>query len=162
MPRKLAAPEKELRFTRAGQARLFWVAGAVLTAAAIIVVATAAYRPANPSLPHPLWALLPLVLAWLALRLAVRLTRHAYLILTPVGIEIFPFFRPAAHMQLVGWNEIRDAEVSGDLTRLTLHFNTEKTAGIHLSLKPIPADRLPLLVQALAGRVGKPAPTAGN
>jgi hypothetical protein len=31
----------------------------------------------------------------------------------------------------------------------------ERTSGIHLSLKPIPADKLPLLVQALAGRLPK-------
>lgn len=137
------------------------MAGAMLTAAAVMVVASASYRSVNPSLPHPMWALPPLVLAWLSFRLAIRLTRHAYLILTPLGVEIFPFFRPAENMQMVSWNEIRDAEISADLTRLTLHFNLEKTAGIHLSLKPIGADRRPLLVQAMAGRVGKPGPAAG-
>ena len=162
MPRKLSAPEKELRFTRAGQAPVFWIAGAVLTVAALTLVASAYYRPVNPSLPHPLWSFPPLVLAWVALRLAIRLTRHAYLILTPIGIEIFPFFRPAGNMNLVAWNEIHDAEVDAALTRLTLHFSTEKTSGIHLSLKPIPADRRPLLVQALAGRVGKSTRTDGT
>ena len=89
------SPEKELRFTRSGQAVVFWVASAVLTAVAVTLAATSVYRDINPDLPHPAWALIPLVLAVVAARLAVNLTRHAYLILTPLGIEIFPFFRPA-------------------------------------------------------------------
>jgi hypothetical protein len=77
------------------------------------------------------------------------------LILTPLGIEVFPFFRPANGMRLVMWQEIHAAEVDGDLTLLTLHHNAERTSGVHLSLKPIPAEKLPLLVQALAGRLPK-------
>ena len=148
------APAKELRFTRAGQAVVFWVLGAVLTAVAVTVVATALYRDINPQLPHPLWALIPLVVAVLAVRLAAGLTRHAYLILTPLGIEIFPFFRPAAGMRLVVWQEIAAAEVNAATTVLTLHHDAAKTSGIHLSLKPIRADRRQLLATAVIGRIG--------
>jgi hypothetical protein len=162
MPRQVQAPARELRFTRSGQAPAFWVAAAVLAAAAMSLVACGLYRDVNPLLPHPAWAAIPLALAWAALRTAVRLTRHAYLILTPLGLEIFPFFRPATTMRLVTWAEIHSAEVDGELTRLTLHHNAEKSSGIHLSLKPIRADKLPLLVQALAGRIKAtpPAPAA--
>lgn len=160
--RKVAAPEKEIRFTRSGQALVFWISGAVLTVAAMTLVASSFYRTINPSIPHPAWTVPPLLLAWTAFHLAIRLTRHAYLIFTPLGLEIFPFFRPAANMQLVTWHEIHDAGVDADLTRLTLHFNPEKTAGIHLSLKPIRTTLRPLLVQALAGRVGKTTPPTGD
>ena len=141
MAGRVQAPEKELRFTRAGQAVVFWVLAAVFTAVAVTMAATAIYRDINPQLPHPLWALAPLAGAVLAARLAVRLTRHAYLILTPLGIEIFPFFRPASGMRLVVWPEIAAAEVNAATTVLTLHHDAAKTSGIHLSLKPIRADR---------------------
>ena len=158
MPRQLQAPEKELRFTRSGQATGFWIAAAMLAAASITLVACGYYRHLNPALPHPAWAFLPLLLAYAATRTAIRLTRHAYLILTPLGIEIFPFFKPAEAMRLVTWGEIHDAEVDGELTMLTLHHDAAKSSGIHLSLKPIRPDKLPLLIQALAGRIPRPAP----
>ena len=50
--------------------------------------------------------MVPLALAAVVARVAVGLTRHAYLILTPLGIEIFPFFRPAEGMRLVMWQEV--------------------------------------------------------
>lgn len=158
MPRPLKAPEKELRFTRAGQATGFWVMAAVLAGVALTLLASAWYRPENPELPHPLWALVPLACAAALTRVALRLTRHAYLILTPLGIEIFPFFRPSDGMRLVMWQEIHAAEVDGGLTQLTLHHDAGRTSGIHLSLKPIPAAKLPLLLQALAGRLPKAQP----
>ncbi len=101
MAGQVQSPEKELRFTRSGQAALFWLLAAVCAAVAMTLAATSIYRDTNPDLPHPAWALVPLGLAVLAARLAVGLTRHAYLILTPLGIEIFPFFRPAEGMKLV-------------------------------------------------------------
>ncbi|MEI6818341.1 MAG: hypothetical protein WCL19_01940 [Verrucomicrobiota bacterium] len=158
MTAKLQSPEKELRFTRSGQATVFWLGAAVLTSIAITMLATALYRDINESIPHPVWALLPLVLAVLLARMAIKLTRHAYLILTPLGIEIFPFFRPAEGMRLVTWQEIQLAEVNAQTTRLTLHHNAEKTAGIHLSLTPIRKDRRCLLAKAVIGRVS-PAPS---
>ncbi len=89
-----------------------------------------------------------------SIRLAINLTRHAYLILTPLGIEIFPFFRPAAGMTLVAWQEVAAAEVDAAITRLTLHYDAAKTSGIHLSLRPVRTDRRDLLAKAVIGRVG--------
>lgn len=158
MPRPLQAPEKELRFTRSGQAPLFWIAAAMLVAGAVTVLGCWLWRDINLRWTHVLWVLAPLVPAVALVRVALHLTRHAYLILTPLGIEIFPFFRPAERMQLVAWGEIADAEINADLTQLTLHFNVGKTSGIHLSLKPIRADLRELLVIALGGRLSKGAP----
>ncbi|MFT3990147.1 MAG: hypothetical protein QM680_01935 [Luteolibacter sp.] len=149
----VSAPEKELRFTRSGQSVVFWLISAVFAAGALTLLATALYREENPFLPHPLWAVVPLFFSGLVARWAVRLTRHAYVILTPLGIEIFPFFRPARGMQMISWQEIRCAEVNAGGTRLTLHFNEEKTSGIHVSLMPIRKDRRSLLAKAVLGRV---------
>ena len=158
MAGKLQSPEKELRFTRSGQAAIFWVIAAVLAAISITLLATAIYRDINPLLPHPAWAILPLVLAGVVGKLALGLTRHAYLILTPLGIEIFPFFRPAEGMRLVTWQEVAAAEVNEKLTLLTIHHNAEKSSGIHLSLTPIRADRRSLLAKAVIGRLSPGSP----
>jgi hypothetical protein len=131
---------------------------AVSASVGITMLATSIYRDINTELPHPAWAAVPLVLALVMARVAVRLTRHAYLILTPLGIEIFPFFRPAAGMRLVTWQEIHHAEVDEKSTRLTLHHDPEKTSGIHLSLTPIRADRRSLLAKAVLGRLSPASP----
>lgn len=156
MAGNIQAPEKELRFTRSGQAVIFWMGSAVLVAVGMTILATAYYRDINPRVPHAAWAVVPFAFAGLMAQTAVRLTRHAYLILTPLGIEIFPFFRPADGMRLVTWQEIDAAEVDGGLKRLTLHHDAGKTAGIHLSLTPIRADRRTLLAKAVIGRVSPP------
>ena len=153
MAGNVQSPEKELRFTRSGQAVVFWVIAAVFAMVGITMLATAYYRDINPQLPHPAWAVVPLGLALLLARMATSLTRHAYLILTPIGIEIFPFLRPAQGMRMVLWQEIDHAEIDGKSTRLTLHHDAAKTSGIHLSLTPIRADRRPLLAKAVLGRL---------
>ena len=158
MAATIQSPEKELRFTRSGQAGFFWMVAAVSATVGITMLATSIYRDINPDLPHPAWAAVPLVLALVMARVAVWLTRHAYLILTPMGIEIFPFFRPAAGMRLVTWQEINHAEVDEKSTRLTLHHDPEKTSGIHLSLTPIRADRRSLLAKAVLGRLSPASP----
>ncbi len=158
MAATIQSPEKELRFTRSGQAGLFWMIAAVLASVGITMLATSIYRDINPELPHPAWALVPLVLALLMARVAVRLTRHAYLILTPLGIEIFPFFRPAAGMRLVTWQEVNHAEVDEKTKWLTLHHDPEKTSGIHLSLTPIREERRTLLAKAVLGRLSPASP----
>lgn len=124
----------------------------------LLVIST--HRAENPKLPHGLWATIPFAFAVFVIHTAIRLTRHAYLILTPLGIEIFPFFRPANGMRLITWQEVAAAEVNEKNTRLTLHHNAEKSAGIHLSLIPIRADRRTLLAKAVIGRVSPP-PTNG-
>ena len=155
MPEKVQSPEKELRFTRSGQAVVFWISAAVMVAAAVTILASSIYRYDVTSLPHPAWATVPLALAAIFARIAIRMTRHAYLIFTPLGIEIFPLFRPQSSMRLVLWQEIQVAETDDALTRLTLHHDAAKTSGIHLSLSPIHKDRRVLLAKAVSGRLSR-------
>ena len=158
----VVAPEKELRFTRARQAVPFWLLASILAASAITLLATATMRDTNPGLPHPVWAILPALSALLCGRFAWHLTRHAYLILSPLGVEIFPLFRPSRTMSVVSWQEIALAEASSDMNRLTLHHNPEKSSGVHLSLRPIPMELRRLLVHAVCRRIsaGKEQPAA--
>ncbi len=148
----VSEPQKELRFTRSGQAVKFCVLGAVLVGIGVTLVATGIYREINPELPHPLWAVPCFIVAAASFWLAVHLAKHAYLILTPMGLEIFPFFRPSKGMQMVMWQEISAAELDAGVTRLTLHFNAEKTAGMHLSLRPVRRSLRKLLAKAITGR----------
>lgn len=157
-PKPLASPEKEVRFTRAAQGRLFLVLAALLLAFAlgVVVLATQGTEFEAPRLQGYLWtALIPLFGAWALLRLAVRCIRHAYLIFTPLGIEIFPLLRPEAHMQLVLWSVIDSVECDEDLRRLLIHYTAEKSSGVMVSLAPIlPAQRslLRTLVTNLASQ----------
>ncbi len=149
----IQSPEKELRFTRSGQAVIFWLTSAVLTAVALTIAVTSVYREINPELPHPAWSLLPLLAAVAAVSLAIRLTRHAYVILSPLGIEVFPFYRPMDGMRLILWQEVHEAEVDAKRMMLTLHHDAEKSSGVHITLRPIRAERRELLLKALAGRI---------
>ena len=149
----VSEPHKELRFTRSGQAVPFSVTGAVCAGIAVTLAATGYYRGINPELPHPVWAL-PFAAAAVGLfLLAMHLAKHAYIILTPMGLEIFPFFRPAKGMQVVMWQEIDAAELDGKGNLLTLHYNADRTAGMHLSLRPVRRKTRSLLAKAVLGRV---------
>jgi hypothetical protein len=56
-------------------------------------------------------------------------------------------------MQLVVWQEIDSMETDAALKRLTLHRDAARTSGVHLSLRPVRADRRPLLAKAVEGRL---------
>lgn len=144
-------PHKELRFTRAAQAVPFWITAAVTATCAILLISLSFHRDENPGLPHPAWAILPAALCWGAIRAALHCTRKAYLILSPLGVEIFPLFRPVKGMQVIPWTQIHSVE-TGDYL-VTLHFDDSQSAGIHLTLSPIPKAKRPLLAKALQGRL---------
>lgn len=155
-PRKVVSPEKEVRFTRARQATTFVVIGIVLFCAALglFMLALPGFTGRQqPTLSSYGFALLPLPLCAGAFWLAMRLARHAYLILTPLGIEIFPFFRPEKNMQLLYWSEIDNAKVTPDLRLLTIDHGSGSKAII--SLDPIRTIQRPLLKRAIEGTIAK-------
>jgi hypothetical protein len=156
--KKIKSPEKEIRFTRAAQGCLFFVFSAffISLSAAIVVLATQGTEFEAPLLEGWLWsALLPLSISICLIKLAAHCIRHAYLILTPIGIEIFPLFRPEKHMSLIMWAEVHFAEISHDQSRLTLHYNAEKTSGVVMSLSPIMKAQRILLNHAIDGLMKK-------
>jgi hypothetical protein len=154
----MTSPEKELRFTRARQAIVFWVLGIVLGLTAAGVGVLSWWQLRHP----PSWwvALVPLALAAGALALAWRLTRHAYILLSPIGVELFPFWKPVDHFQLLPWSTIAGAEFSPDGRWLTLTLAGYEDVKVILTLDPIPRRTLPLLVRAVTGVMEKrpPAP----
>jgi len=163
-PKKIASPEKEIRFTRAAQGLLFLIAAVMMFSLSmgLWALATSGTEFERPRLQGYAWtALLPLpLMIWLFL-IGKRCVRHAYLIFTPLGIEIFPLFRPEKHMTLITWHEIHDLEADLPHNRLALHYNAEKSSGVILSLSPIlPAQRQLLLHTVTAIRQKRLASTA--
>ena len=151
----MTAPEKELRFTRARQAVVFWLAGLLLMLVTTGVVVLSFWQIQHPP---PLWlALLPGILAAGAFWLAWRMTRHAYLLLSPLGVEIFPFWRPIDHFQLLTWGSIDAADFSEDGRWLTLTLAGYEDAKVILTLDPIPRPACALLVKAVTGVMEKRA-----
>ena len=151
-PKKIAEPHKEIRFTRAGQAQGFMVIAAVSFAFFLLIGLT--WFMGHPTFTW--WMALPfLILSALMTRLSAYCARHAYLILTPLGIEIFPLIKPHKNLNLVYWEHIIDADFDEELTALKLHFNEDQSAGIILSLNAIPTKKRPLLRRALESRLAE-------
>ena len=74
----------------------------------------------------PWWSLLPpLFLGLLLAKFTHFCTSHAYLIFTPLGVEIFPLWKPQDNLHVVFWSEIASAEVNDSRDTLTLHYNDE-------------------------------------
>lgn len=157
-PSSISSPEKEVRFTRAAQGRMWLVLAAlhIAIASGVFVLATQGTEFEAPRLQGFAWtATFPLLAAWAMFRLASRCIRHAYLIFTPLGVEIFPLLRPEKSMQLLLWSEIHSLEFDATARRLVIHFDEQKSAGVIVSLAPIlPARRelLQVLVQSINQR----------
>jgi len=56
-------------------------------------------------------------------------------------------------MQLVMWQEVVAADA--DEKWLTLHFDADKTSGMHLSMRPVRRKLRSLLAKAVLGRVSR-------
>jgi len=156
-PRKIARPEQELRFTRSRQALTFLTAGiACLCVAggifikALPLAGNAAGEPA--AVDSRLWALVPLVPAAVCFWVAVHCLRHAFIILTPLGIELFPFWRPARNLQVIYWAEIQTATISPDFKIFTIKCHA---SGITATLAPISRSGRVLLKRAIEGRMDR-------
>ncbi|HCC21717.1 MAG TPA: hypothetical protein DEP88_10775 [Verrucomicrobiales bacterium] len=153
-PKSLAEPEKELRFTRAAQAPLFFGLSVVflIMTLAVFILSTQDWGMGGPILDGWLWlCLLGLLLCYWMIRLGVRCTRNAYIIFSPLGVEIFPFFGAKENLQVIYWTQVADAEVTADAKNLVLHFTEEKKSGVVASLKPISERRRHLLEEAVLG-----------
>jgi len=143
-------PNKELRFTRAAQALPWFILSAILFTFTVVGVIFFAFPISMKSQLFTAWwwIIIPSsILCFFTTRIAIRCAKHAYLLLTPLGIEIFPFFKPEKNLRVIYWQEIHSAEM--DEKEMRIHFNAEHSAGVILSLKPIPQKRIKLLKKAL-------------
>lgn len=157
-------PGKELRFTRSGQAIHFAVA-AIVCACAVFALLTLGLMPwhADDAPFLPVWwpGLLPVIPMLAFLWLAVFCASHAYLILSPVGVEIFPFWAPAENFRLVAWQQIRGYRVDGPFLFLEFGESTGQ-GGVVLSLAPLRQVQRELLVHAIDQRVSPMIAASGH
>lgn len=147
-------PSKELRFTRSAQAVLYFVLAALFLSVGVTLFLVAAVVHATTGsleeLPFPVWLLF---LPWLPfiglLVLSFYCARHPYLLLSPLGVEVFPFWRPVKNFQLVEWGRIAIVEFKE--TQMILHHTAEKKSGVVLTLSPLHKKSRLLLQKAMEG-----------
>ena len=152
-PKSVAESHKELRFTRTRQASQFFILTAFLLmlGVASFVALFASWGPNDVDFHFYAWfCLLPLIPSYFTLRLAIHCVRHAYILLTPMGVEVFPFFKPEKNLQIIFWQEIDSFDITA--AELTLHSSPEKTSGTVLTLKPLAAAQISLLQKAIKAR----------
>lgn len=154
-PRKeIVEPEKEVRFTRSSQATLFFFLGILCLMVSIGTLFNefVNWGPTHSDFKAYWWlSLIPLIPAALFFRIGVHCVRHAYIIFTPMGIEIFPFWKPEKNLQVVFWSDIDHADFVAN--QMILHYNAEETGGVVTSLYPIGKQNYPLLKKAINGRI---------
>ena len=153
-PKPVAESEKELRFTRSAQAPLFYIiaAVAVATTIGIIILSTQKWGMSPPPLQKWWWLIIPdLMIGFWFFRIGLRCSQHAYLILTPLGVEIFPFFRAQKNLQVIYWTQIVEAEVTK--SKLIMHFSDQRNSGVIVSLRPVLHRQRELLKKAIDGRM---------
>ena len=152
-PKSVAESHKELRFTRTRQASQFFILTAFLMmlGVASFVALFASWGPNDVDFHFYAWfCLLPLIPSYFTLRLAIHCVRHAYILLTPMGVEVFPFFKPEKNLQIIFWQEVHSFDITSFL--LTLHSSPEKTSGTVLTLKPLATAQISLLRKAIEAR----------
>ncbi len=122
--------DRELRFTRNRMGAFLMAAGMMLGMAAVFFQ-IAGYAFAM-NMPIPVWLMQTVVIvaALLCLYLGYRCLRYAAIILTPLGIELMPFFRPRKTMRWYVWQQIQSAQLRG--SRLILNLSGNATAYLPL------------------------------
>ena len=130
-------PDQELRFTRSRQATYFALLSAILFSAfvTLLVTFTTVYYEFGTvkDLPYTvLWLPVLLMLTVISGGGSYHCLTKPYVILSPMGVEIFPFLKPLKNFQIIEWGRIVEIETAPK--RVTLHFNSQKSRGVVLSL----------------------------
>ena len=155
-PINIKEPEKELRFTRSRQAITFVVAG--FSSLCIIgflwfkVYFNVLETAQTGSLVFPiLISIALLILGTLFFWVAIHCTQHAMIILSPLGLELFPFWFPVKNFRMLYWSEIDNAKISQNMKLLTIDCNNGSK--LFISLTPISFSHRQYLKVAIDGRL---------
>lgn len=151
---KVLDPSKELRFTRTNQAILFFILAAICLATwmTLLAVIWTVYSETGsleelPFSPHSIH--IPWFIGAGFLYLAIYCGKHPYLLLSPLGVEIFTLWKPTKNFQLVEWGRI--AVVEFKESQMILHHTKEKKSGVVLTLSPLHKKSRKLLQKAMEG-----------
>ena len=153
-PRKITEPEKELRFTRARQALTFILLGGAFLCIASWIWFSDFFVNESADSVNLLRIIIILLLfsfSLICFWVAINCARHAFLILTPLGIELFPFWFPSKNLRVLYWTEIDNVIVTESMKTLEIHCHGGNK--VFIALAPITVDRLPYLKRAIEGRM---------
>ncbi len=121
--------ERELRFTRNRQAFGWMTLACTFFTTALF---TAFYITMVDDLYYTKvfywYAALQLVVSGALFYYATYCLKHAYVILSPVGIDVLPIIYPSKRLKFIPWDSIYDISLSGAKTNL--HLNSGKTVTI--------------------------------
>ena len=155
-PKNIKEPEKELRFTRSRQAVTF--VGAGLISLCIVgfiwfqIYFKSLENNQNLTLIVPILLSISLIIiAGIFFWVAVHCTRHALIILSPLGLELFPFWFPVKNFRMLYWSEINDAKINKEMNLLSIDCNNGSK--IFISIKPIPTNIRSYLKTAIERRM---------
>ena len=155
-PKNIKEPEKELRFTRSRQAVTFVGAGLI----SLCIVGFIWFQIYFKSLENNqnLTLIVPILLSisliiitGIFFWVAVHCTRHALIILSPLGLELFPFWFPVKNFRMLYWSEINDAKINKEMNLLSIDCNNGSK--IFISIKPIPTNIRSYLKTAIERRM---------
>ena len=155
-PLNITEPEKELRFTRSRQGLTFVAVSLLCFCMAGFIWVRFYFDYLESSQTTEL--IIPIVmstffivLAILFFWVAVHCTRHAIIILTPLGLELFPFWFPVKNFRMIYWSEMDKAIVSEDMK--FMHIDCESGSKILISMAPIAINLRSYLKVAIEGRM---------
>lgn len=143
----------EVRFTRNAQALHFFLAAIFLIVLALgLYVLGVRWGPAaDPVLSRRWYGLLLIPLIALAAWTGWHCAKHAYLIFTPLGLEIFPFWFPSKNLQVFYWQELETMRLTENGRMIELIFKGEGDSRVFISTAPLDARSKELLAHAVRG-----------
>ncbi len=147
-------PLQEIRFTRNGQAIHFFMLGLLLICVSVglYLVSLDIWSVTQaPLLDHWRYALIPLPFAALSIWAGIHLAKHAYMIFSPVGIELFPFFFPSRNMEVLYWSEVEDLDLTPDGKMMEVTMLSEGEHKVFVAIAPLTAASQQLLGETIAG-----------
>jgi len=155
-PKNIQEPEKELRFTRSRQAITFLGAGLISLCILGFIWFRVYFNGLENNQNGPLFVAILLsvfliTMAGLFFLVAIHCTQHAFIILSPLGLELFPFWFPVKNFRMLYWSEINDAAINEDMNLLSIECNNGSK--IFISIKPIPTNIRSYLKTAIEGRM---------
>ncbi len=144
---------QEIRFTRNAQAVHFFVLALVFfcVGIALYCLSLDLWKTQEPLLKQSWYGLLTLPFIGLSVWAGVHLAKHAYMIFSPIGIEIFPFFYPSKNMQVLYWQEVEDVAITPDGKMLEVTLLSEGENKIFIATEPLRSKSRDLLGKTIDG-----------
>ena len=146
---------QEIRFTRNAQAIHFFILALIFVCVGISLYCLSLdlWKTQEPVVDAPWYGLLTLPFIGLFVWIGTRLARHAYMIFSPIGIEIFPLFFPSKHMQVLYWQEIEDVALTPDakMLEVTLLSAADHEQKVFIATAPMRPMSRALFAKTIAG-----------